>query len=61
MVEFSFGLPAMPLVNLPPDGTQYGDDPHDTLRTEPDAQQMADTFFRTGNVVQTCPAACQPE
>jgi len=61
LVEFSFGLPPVPTANLPPVGAQYGDDPHDTLRTEPDAQQMADTFFRTGTVVQTCDGACDPE
>ncbi len=61
IVEFSFGLPAMPTVNLPPDGAQYGDDPHDTLRTEPDAQQMADAFFRTGTIAQTCTGPCDPE
>jgi hypothetical protein len=31
-----------------------GADPHDTLRTLTPAQDMADMFFRTGHVVQTC-------
>ena len=55
MCEWDFGLPASqspvtdtaPLASLP--------DPHDSLRQQADAQDMADTFFRTGTIVQTCP------
>ncbi len=72
MVEFSYGLPAVPTVNLPPDCTipavacanpdQYDDDPHESVRTEPDAMEMADVFFRTGTIAATCDGGpCNPE
>ena len=71
MVEFSFGLAPVPTMNLPPDcgiskvacasATQYDDDPHDTVRSEPDAMQMADTFFRMGTIAGTCDGVCDPE
>ena len=52
MVEWTFpGEPDAPATNTPPsDGT----DPHDALRKLPEAQDMADQFFRTGKVNQTC-------
>jgi hypothetical protein len=71
LVEFSYGLAPVPTMNLPPDcaiskvacasATQYDDDPHDTVRSEPDAMKMADTFFRTGNIAATCDGVCDPE
>jgi hypothetical protein len=51
MCEWDFGLPEAPITNIP-DG--LGPDPHDTLRTFWQAQDMADEFFRTGVVNQTC-------
>jgi hypothetical protein len=51
MVEWSFGLPPAPITDIP---MTLGADPHDTLRTLTPAQDMADMFFRTGHVVQTC-------
>jgi hypothetical protein len=54
MVEWSFGLPPAPITDIP---MTLGADPHDTLRTLTPAQDMADMFFRTGHVVQTCAGA----
>jgi hypothetical protein len=51
MVEWNFGLPPAPLTDIP---MTLGTDPHDTLRTLTDAQDMADVFFRTGRITQTC-------
>jgi hypothetical protein len=52
MVEWTFpGEPAAPTTNTPPSD---GADPHDALRKLPEAQDMADQFFRTGVVNQTC-------
>jgi hypothetical protein len=53
--EWDFGLPASqsPVTNVPPPTSSP--DPHDTLRQQADAQDMADIFFRTGVVTQTCP------
>jgi hypothetical protein len=55
IVEWDFQLPASqsPVTNTPPLGSLP--DPHDALRQQGDAQDMADTFYRTGTVVQTCP------
>jgi hypothetical protein len=52
MVEWSFGLPPAPITDVP---MTLGTDPHDTLRTYTDAQDMADHFFRTGLINQSCP------
>jgi hypothetical protein len=56
MCEWDFGLPASqsPVTNTPPASSLP--DPHDALRKQGDAQDMSDIFFRTGTVVQTCPA-----
>ncbi len=51
MCEWDFGLPDAPLTNNPDD---LGPDPHDTLRTFWQSQDMADQFFRTGIINQTC-------
>jgi hypothetical protein len=52
IVEWNFGLPPIPLIDVPPDA---GPDPHGELRYVPAAQDMADKFFRTGQIVETCP------
>jgi hypothetical protein len=52
IVEWSFGLPPAPLTDEP---ATAGSDPHEELRYVPAAQDMADQFFRTGVVNQTCP------
>jgi hypothetical protein len=59
IVEFDTKAPYVPLENVPPDDT--GDDPHEAVRRLPAAQKMADTFFRTGKIVQTCDGPCDPE
>jgi hypothetical protein len=51
MVEWSFGLPPAPITDVQ---MTLGTDPHGLLRQIPAAQDMADKFFRTGQVVQTC-------
>jgi hypothetical protein len=52
LVEWSFGLPPSPMTDIP---ATAGADPHDELRYVQAAQDMANTFFMTGNVVQDCP------
>ena len=52
MCEFNFGLPPVPLTNTPPPAS--APDPHDYVRTMWQAQDMADRFYQTGTVVQTC-------
>jgi hypothetical protein len=51
MVEWDFGLPPAPITNTP---MSAGADPHDKIRQLPEAQDMADVFFRTGVINQTC-------
>jgi hypothetical protein len=60
MVEFSFGLKESPLTDVPPDDT-YGPDPHDTVRSEPDAMDQTNEFFRTGTIKAFCNGPCDPE
>lgn len=50
-VEYDFGLPDMPLENIP---FEACDDPHGKLRQLPEAREQLDTFFRTGVVENTC-------
>jgi hypothetical protein len=50
-VEYDFGLPEIPLENVPFDEC---DDPHGKLRSLPEARAQLDTFFRTGVVENTC-------
>jgi hypothetical protein len=52
IVEWNFGLPTAPITDTP---ASAGADPHEELRYVPAAQDMADQFFRTGIVNQTCP------
>lgn len=54
IVEFDFGLPASqsPVTAVPPPASYP--DPHDALRQLNSAQDMADQFFRTGVINQTC-------
>ncbi|MFV8754727.1 hypothetical protein ACNOYE_29625 [Nannocystaceae bacterium ST9] len=50
-VEFDFGLPEIPLQNIPFDEC---DDPHGKLRSLPEAREQLDTFLQTGVVENTC-------
>lgn len=43
-----------PPTNLAPDGPQYGDDPHEFPRAQPEAQQQKAAFLLTGFVVDVC-------
>jgi hypothetical protein len=60
IVEFDYGLPPVPITNIPPDSAK---DPHEWVRKTPEAYKQADAFFRTGTITQTCkgssgPSAC---
>lgn len=57
-VEFDFGLPPVPIENIPPSA---GDDPHGAVKGLDAAQRQLDVFFRTGEVVVTCDGVCDPE
>ncbi len=63
IVEFSFGLPTSPLTNTSPEGSLYpdSDDPHDKVRSLPDARDQAEQFLRTGVVATYCTGPCDPE
>jgi len=57
MVEFDFGLPPSPTIDVPPSGPT-GSDPHGKLRSLPAAIDQEDTFFRTGVIKQYCTGKC---
>jgi hypothetical protein len=55
MVVWNSGLAfAPPPTNLAPDGPQYGQDPHEFPRAQPEAQQQKATFLLTGWVTNVC-------
>jgi hypothetical protein len=60
MVEFNFGLKPAPETDVPPDDS-IGPDPHDTVRSEPDAIDQSNEFFRTGVIRAYCDGPCDPE
>lgn len=49
---------APPPTNLAPSGPQYGQDPHEFPRAQPEAQQQKATFLLTGQVVDVCGGPC---
>ncbi len=55
IAEFDFGLPASQGGFLAAPPSNAYPDPHDALRQLNAAQDMADQFFRTGVINQTCP------
>lgn len=57
LVEYDFGLPPEPLVNLP---MVEGDDPHGALTGVPAAAQMATRYLQTGEIVNDCEGPCDP-
>jgi hypothetical protein len=59
MVEWSFGLKESPKIDIPPDDT-FGMDPHDTVRSLPEAMDQSNAFFRTGAVKTFCSGPCDP-
>jgi hypothetical protein len=58
IVEYDYGLPPSPEVNLPPTGPD-GSDPHGKLRSVPSSQLQVDLFFRTGTIDQFCGGLCK--
>ena len=52
LVEYDFGLPPEPEVNLP---HRECHDPHDVLREQPEGHAQLDHWFRTGEIINTCP------
>ncbi|PCC75316.1 hypothetical protein SAMN02745121_03961 [Nannocystis exedens] len=58
MVEFDFGLPPEPTVNVP---MKEGDDPHGGPRKLAAANASMDKFFREGVVETFCDGACDPD
>lgn len=58
MVEFDFGLPPEPTVNIP---MKEGEDPHGGPRALDAANASMDKFFREGIVETFCDGACDPD
>ncbi len=58
MVEYDFGLPPEPIVNLP---MSEGEDPHGKLGGIPEAGQTVENFLRTGVVETYCTDVCDPD
>jgi len=61
MVVWNSGLAfSPPPTNLAPSGPQYGADPHEFPRAQPEAQQQKATFLLTGFVTDVCGGAPCP-
>lgn len=58
MVEFDFGLPPEPTINVP---MKEGDDPHGGPRKTAAANASMNKFFREGIVETFCDGPCDPE
>lgn len=58
MVEFDFGLPPEPTINVP---MREGDDPHGGPRKTAAANASMNKFFREGVVETFCDGPCDPE
>jgi hypothetical protein len=58
MVEYSFGLPPVPLKNYPP--SSDGDDPHGKVRLLEPSYLQQEKFFREGVVAPFCSGPCDP-
>ncbi len=60
LVLWDYGTPTPPTVNVPPDGSQYGADPHGFGRGNTYLITQLSTFLRTGVIPNLCgSAACQ--
>lgn len=57
-LEIDFGLPPVPLLNLP---NRQGADPHDGPWGLPVVHQMMGRFMRTGEIVNLCDGVCDPD
>ena len=60
VVEYEFGLPPIPTINVPPGGAP-DDNPHNKVRSLSASYNQADEFFRTGMVNSFCEGPCDPE
>jgi hypothetical protein len=58
LLEIDFGLPPVPLVNLP---NRQGTDPHDGPWGLPKVHEMMGRFLRTGEIVNLCDGVCNPD
>ena len=60
LVEFDYGLPAVPSTNNPPTGAQFPDDrdPHGKVRETQSVFDMTDEFLRKGNAYNACSGSC---
>ncbi|MDQ3759775.1 MAG: hypothetical protein M3331_07530, partial [Actinomycetota bacterium] len=55
LIYFDSGTPAPPITNTPPEGDEFGDDPHGDPRNDPEGQAMKAAFLSpNGAVVDTC-------
>jgi hypothetical protein len=60
LVLWDYGTPTPPTVNLPPDGSQYGSDPHGDGRGNALLLDQITSFMTTGVIPNECGnAACQ--
>ncbi len=60
LVEYSFGLPEAPKENVPNEGNS-DDDPHEKIRSLPEAIDQAENFFSTGTIKSFCKGPCDPQ
>lgn len=58
MIEYDFGLPPIPLDNVP---MQQGQDPHGRIWQQPQGHDTLFEFLRTGQVHSYCDGACDPQ
>ena len=58
LVQWDYGNPSPPTVNLPPTEPEYGDDPHGKGSSEPRVIQLALTFRLTGVITVPCDGPC---
>jgi hypothetical protein len=56
LIVWDFGTPAPPVVNLPPNSTEHGIDPHGAASNEPRVLQQALTFLLSGTLDDVCGA-----
>ncbi len=57
-VEYDFGLPPIPIENVP---MTEGNDPHGDIWNYPTSRQALENFIRTGTVETFCDGTCDPD
>ncbi|HYH60516.1 MAG TPA: hypothetical protein VD766_01500, partial [Solirubrobacterales bacterium] len=58
LVYVDAGTPAPPITNVPPEGVEFGEDPHGVPRNDPEAQAQKAAFLSpNGMVIDTCGGA----